>query len=93
MLYTGSEDGILCGWQLPPSNSLSNGDSSRESTEEADMSEDSEHEQEEEEDDGMNVDEDDEDEMVFAGREGEHAENGKRRAGEVLGGGNSKRRR
>lgn len=57
------------------------------------MSEDSEHEQEEEEDDGMNVDEDDEDEMVFAGREGEHAENGKRRAGEVLGGGNSKRRR
>jgi hypothetical protein len=92
VLYTGSEDGILCGWQLPPSNSLSNGDSSRESTEEADMSDESEHEQDEE--DGMNVDEDDdEDEMVFAGREGEHAENGKRRAAEVWGGGNSKRRR
>jgi hypothetical protein len=80
---------------MPPANSLTTGDSSRESTEEADVSdggsEDGRDEQEDE-DDGMNVDEEDDEELVFAGRT-DGVENGKRRAAEVWGGGNGKRRR
>lgn len=94
VIYTGSEDGILCGWQMPPSDSLTTGDSSRESTEEADMSDGSQdgRDEQEDENDGMNVDEDDEEDMVFAGR-ADAVENGKRRAAEVWGGGSGKRRR
>lgn len=79
---------------MPPSDSLTTGDSSREATEEADMSDGSQDGRDEQEDegDGMNVDEEDEEEMVFAGRT-DAVENGKRRAAEVWGGGSGKRRR
>ncbi|KAJ9118208.1 hypothetical protein QFC22_004114 [Naganishia vaughanmartiniae] len=101
VLYTGSEDGVLSGWQLPSSANLLNGDPAhdndggdgREDIMSSDGDSDSSADEDEDEDDKMRVDEEDEeDDMVFAGRQMANGD-GKRRAAAVWGEGNGKRRR
>ncbi|KAJ9099843.1 hypothetical protein QFC21_003845 [Naganishia friedmannii] len=99
VLYTGSEDGVLSGWQLPSSANLLNGDPAHDNdggdgredmmSDDADSDSSADDDDEEDEDDKMRVnEEDEEDDMVFAGRQ-----EGKRSAAQVWGEGNGKRRR
>jgi hypothetical protein len=88
VLYTGSEDGILAGWSLPPLSEIRTGDRGHDE-DPGDGREDADS------DDEMDVDQDegdeeesDEEEVVFGRRR-----SGKREASDVLGASDGKRRR
>lgn len=95
VLYTGSEDGVLSGWQLPDPADFLTGDRTHDNDggdgredvasddEDDEMDGGSDDEDEEEDDDEMG--DADEEDLVWGRQEG-----GKRRAGEVLGGGREK---